>query len=547
LIVGYSDKKNFQDAQHVGEVIELTISELKQWAGDQFAEDEYRKIAENVSGKYGNPRFMPENGTINRGYDKWKIRVLDMEFFSVNEDVYEQRVNRRGNKVFGLTNYNAKNNKKEKFVRTSYKVVYKGCWIVDTDYCFNTGLATDMKRTKSNLVDTELSYHLYAPDFYRMKAVGMMEQLMPIADQIQIAWYRLQNVINSARPKGISIEMGALEDVPLGKGGEAMEPMKLIDLFEKKGILVYRRTDMQGRQMNYKPIEELNNGLGNEATQYFALIQSYIQMIRDITGLNELTDGSTPDPKMLTTIAKAAMEGSNNSLHHILEGDRHLLERLSSAVILRIQDAIKHGPIEGYIKALGKNTVDFIKVSTDVSNYEYGILIENKPTDVERQRLQQYIQASLGDGVNGTLDMEDAIFIESIDNLKMAQRVLAYRIKKKRNQRMQEAQQQQAMNAQVQQQAALTAEQAKQQTLQAEMTLKAQIVDLEKKYDLAILDKKYQYEIELEKLRSGSKIDVAKVYNDKEPNSAPINLGLPVLPETLQMQQMQNAQQNVMQ
>lgn len=547
LIVSYSDKKNFSDAQHVGEVIELTISELKQWAGDQFTEDEYRKIAENVSGKYGNPRFMPENGTINRGYDKWKIRVLDMEFFSVNEDVYEQRVNRRGNKVFGLTNYNAKNNKKEKFVRTSYKVVYQGCWIVDTDYCFNTGLATDMKRTKSNLVDTELSYHLYAPDFYRMKAVGMMEQLMPIADQIQIAWYRLQNVINSARPKGISIEMGALEDVPLGKGGEAMEPMKLIDLFEKKGILVYRRTDMQGRQMNYRPIEELNNGLGNEATQYFALIQSYIQMIRDITGLNELTDGSTPDPKMLTTIAKAAMEGSNNSLHHILEGDRALLERLSGAVILRIQDAIKHGPIEGYIKALGKNTVDFIKVSTDVSNYEYGILIENKPTDVERQRLQQYIQASLGDGVNGTLDMEDAIFIESIDNLKMAQKVLAYRIKKKRNQRMQEAQQQQAMNAQVQQQAALTAEQAKQQTLQAEMTLKAQIVDLEKKYDLAILDKKYQYEIELEKLRSGSKIDVAKVYNDKEPNSAPINLGLPVLPETLQMQQMQNAQQNVMQ
>ena len=547
LIVSYSDKKNFSDAQHVGEVIELTISELKQRAGDQFTEDEYRKIAENVSGKYGNPRFMPENGTINRGYDKWKIRVLDMEFFSVNEDVYEQRVNRRGNKVFGLTNYNAKNNKKEKFVRTSYKVVYQGCWIVDTDYCFNTGLATDMKRTKSNLVDTELSYHLYAPDFYRMKAVGMMEQLMPIADQIQIAWYRLQNVINSARPKGISIEMGALEDVPLGKGGEAMEPMKLIDLFEKKGILVYRRTDMQGRQMNYRPIEELNNGLGNEATQYFALIQSYIQMIRDITGLNELTDGSTPDPKMLTTIAKAAMEGSNNSLHHILEGDRALLERLSSAVILRIQDAIKHGPIEGYIKALGKNTVDFIKVSTDVSNYEYGILIENKPTDVERQRLQQYIQASLGDGVNGTLDMEDAIFIESIDNLKMAQKVLAYRIKKKRNQRIQEAQQQQAMNAQVQQQAALTAEQAKQQTLQAEMTLKAQIVDLEKKYDLAILDKKYQYEIELEKLRSGSKIDVAKVYNDKEPNSAPINLGLPVLPETLQMQQMQNAQQNVMQ
>jgi hypothetical protein len=536
LVVSYSDKKNFTDAQHVGEVIEMTISELKQWAGDQFQEDEYRKIAEGVAGKFGNPRFLPENGMVNRGYDKWKIRILDMEFFSVNEDVYEQRVNRRGNKVFGLTNYGSKNNKKEKYVRTSYKVVYKGCWIVDTDYCFNTGLATDMKRTKSNLVDTELSYHLYAPDFYRMKAVGIMEQLMPIADQIQIAWYRLQNVINSARPKGISIEMGALEDVPLGKGGEAMEPMKLIDLFEKKGILVYRKTDMQGRQMNYRPIEELNNGLGNEAVQYFNLIQSYVQMIRDITGLNELTDGSTPDPKMLTTVARAAMEGSNNSLHHILEGDRMLLEKVASAVVLRIQDAIKYGPIEGYIKSLGKNTVDFIKVSTDVSASEYGIQIENKPTDAERQRLQAYIQASLGDGVNGVLDMEDAIFIESVDNLKMAQKVLAYRIKKKRNQRMQEAQAQQAMNAQVQQQAAQVAEQSKQQTIQTEMTLKAQIVELEKKYDLAILEKKYQYEIELEKLRSGSKVDVAKVYNDREPNTAPINLGNPMLPESLDMQ-----------
>jgi hypothetical protein len=549
LIISYCEKKDFSDAQHVGEVIEISIAELKQWAGDQFTDEEYQKIAQDVSSKYGNPRFLPDNGMFNnKSYMKWKIRILDMEFFSVNEDVYQQRTNRRGNKVFGLTSYNQKNNKKEKYVRSAYKVVYKGCWIIDTDKYFNCGLATDMKRTKSNLVDTELSYHLYAPDFYNMNALGMMSQLIPIADQIQIAWYRLQNVISSARPKGISIEMGALEDVPLGKGGAAMEPMKLIDLFEKKGILVYRRMDSQGRQVNYKPIEELNNGLGNEATQYFNLIQQYIQMIRDITGLNELTDGSTPDPKMLTTIANAAIEGSSNSLYHILDGDRSLLERLASAVVMRVQDAIKNGPVEGYIKSLGKNTVDFIKVSSDISSYEYGIQIQDKPSEADKQRLQQYVQASLGDGMNGNLDMEDALYIEAIDNIKLAQKVLAYRLKKKRKERVQEAQQQQQMNGQIQQQSAQVAEQSKQQTAQLESQLKAQLLDLEKKYDLALLDKRYQYEIELEKMRSGSKVDVAKVYNNQDPVSTSSIGGVPMLPETMDnmaamVQQQQSQQQ----
>jgi hypothetical protein len=544
IIVHQCNNRDFADAQHIGEVIELSISDLKQWAGDQFSPEQYKDIAKGVAGKWGNPRFLPDTGLYNKtGFDKWKLRVLDLEFFSVNEDVYETRVNRRGNKVFGLASYDRKNNKKDKYIRTSYKVVYKGCYIIDTDFVFNAGLCTDIKRTKSNLEDTELSYHLFAPDFYNMKAMGIMAQLMPIADQIQIAWYRLQNVINQARPKGIAIEIGALEDVPLGAGGAKMEPLQLIDLFEKKGILVYRKMDMQGRQVNYKPIEELNNGLGTDAQQYFALIQNYIQLVRDVTGLNEMVDGSTPDPKTLTTIANAAIEGSNNSLYHILEADRFLLEKLASAVVVRVQDAIEKGPIEGYIKSLGKNTVDFIKINKDISAHEFGVQIEDKPSEVEKQKLMQYIQISMGDGMNGNLDMQDAIFIESIPNVKMAQKVLAYRLKKKRKERMQEAQAQQQMNAQIQQQSSMVAEQAKQQTMTTEMQLKAQLLEMEKTLDMKMMEMKYGFEMELEKMRSGSKVDVAKVYNDIEPNTTPPSMSAPMLPETLDKMAMIGQQQ----
>ena len=137
-----------------------------------------------------------------------------------------------------------------------------------------------------------------------MKPLGIMEQLVPIADQIQISWYRLQNTINQARPKGIMIELGALEDIPLGSGGQQMKPMDVIDLFNKTGTLVYRKNDIGGKATNYKPIEELENGLGRDAMTYYQVIQNNIEMIRQITGLNEFTDGSTPDARSLTTTAK---------------------------------------------------------------------------------------------------------------------------------------------------------------------------------------------------------------------------------------------------
>jgi len=252
ILINQCKKKDFSDAAYTGEIIEMTISDLKQAAGNQFSETEYESIAKQYIGWLGNPKEWPSSLSVyNKGYDKFRIRLLDLEFFSVNEMVYEQRIDRRGNKVFARAKYDDKNKRKDKYDRVAFKVVYKGKWIIGTNYIFDYGLCTDMKRAKSSLMDTELSYHLIAPEFYDMKAYGMMEQIIPIADAIQIAWYRLQNAINQSKPKGIMIEMGALEDIPLGKGGKMLSPMKVIDLFNKTGTLVYRKSDAQGRMTNY--------------------------------------------------------------------------------------------------------------------------------------------------------------------------------------------------------------------------------------------------------------------------------------------------------
>jgi hypothetical protein len=320
------------------------------------------------------------------------------------------------------------------------------------------------------------------------------------------------------------IEMGALEDIPLGSGGKKLTPMKVLDLYNKTGTLVYRKLDAQGRATNYKPIEELENGLGRDAMNYWQLIQNHIQMLRDITGMNEMTDGSTPDPRTLTTVAKLAYEGTNNSLYSIVSGEKKLLESLSNDIVLRLQDVAESGEVKGYVRALGGTTMQFFKMSPNVALYEFGIFLEDKPTDDQRAMLMQQVQASQ---MNGILDIEDAIIIQNTDNLKVAQQLLAYKIRKRRDQEEEKAMRMQQMNAQVQQESSMVAEQSKQQTLQVEGQVKAQLIQLEKELDAKMLEMKYQYELMLEEMRQTGKVTTKEVENKGKKSVTKIKMGQP--------------------
>ena len=235
-----------------------------------------------------------------------------------------------------------------------------------------------------------------------------------------------------------------------------------------------------------------------------------------------MTDGSTPDPRTLTTVAKLAYEGTNNALTSIVHGEKQLLEALSNAIILRLQDVVDNGEVKGYIRSLGSNTVKFFQASPNLALYEFGIFLEDKPTDEERAMLQQQVIAGQSTGM---LDIEDAIIIQNTDNLKVAQQLLAYKIKKRKQEGEAKAMQMQQMNAQVQQQSAIVSEQAKQQTIQVEGQVKGQLIQMEKEYDAKILDMKYKYELQLEQMRQGGKVETKKIENKGKKSVAKIKLG----------------------
>ena len=512
LIMSYTVDPTFKDIQYIGEVNEYTLPDLRQLAGSQLTEDQYITIAEKFINSKANPGSARDmNSSYDKNYDGFRIKVLDIEFFSYNSIVLEERINSKGNKVVGRA-AKIKNGKGDKkYTKTDYKVVYQGKWVIGSDIFFDCKMATNMKRAKSSMTDTTLSYHIVAPHIYQMSTYSLGDQMKSIADQIQLAWYKLQNVMLRARPRGIMIELGALENVPLGKAGRALKPMEIIDLYNQTGNLVYRRLDDQGQASNYKPIEELNNGIGSEATEYFNIIKQNIDLLRDILGFNEITDGSTPDPRMLNGVAQYASESTNNSLDFIKRAERDLMERLCYDLTLRIQDSAASGMINGYVRALGSGTVQFFKIDPNVSAYECGLIIKETPNKFEQDKFSRRVEQAIA---TNQITLADAMMVENLTNIKYAEVLLAYKIKKNQEDAQRRAMETQQMNGQIQMQSAQAAEQAKQQTMAMEAQLKERYLQMEKTLESQLLAMKLQNEAMIEQGKIAGKIDTAKIESD---------------------------------
>jgi hypothetical protein len=494
----YSD---FRDALYFGELQYMTLNELKMEAGDQFSKRDYEEVINASQGKYGNPRYGSE-----RDADRYKVKVLDMQWLSIDEYVYEERIDKRGNLQVGKAKYEAKG---EKFKRKKFQMVYRAKYIIDTDKIYNWGLEEYQLRDYKSISKAKLNFHVLTTYFENMVTKGIMEDIIPIGDQTQIAWLKLQNIRNQLLPFLIEMDLTALEGVAYGKGGKVMTPKELVEMMFQTGILITRRAELAGTNVNYKSIEYIQTNYGQAIAEAWNDLTNNINMIREATGFNELTDGSTPNPKTLTTPAKMAYEATNNSLYQLVFAEKQLLLSLAKTVVCRLQRAVKEGDVSGYVHSLGTNTIRFFQMSPEFALHHYGIILEDKPTDEQKIMLQQHIQESIAQGL---LDVTDAIMIENVPNLKQQQQILNLKIEKNKKRKQEEAMQMQQQNAQVQMQSAQAAEQSKQQTMQMEWQLKTQYMIQEKQMEMEIkkLELQVKYGMSQEALASQEKMKAAE-------------------------------------
>jgi hypothetical protein len=504
VITSFCRNKDFSDLVHAAEMIEVPMVEL---AG-VLTEEERKQVAEKL---FNNSAWASESLRYNKGFDGLKATVMDLELLSDDEIVTELGTDKAGNTAISRAKWTKKYSKyadingaeEPRYFVKRRTNVYKIKWIVGTDICYDYGLATNMKREpiRKLMGKTSLNYHFYAYNFDNMMVQSVLERLIPLEDEYYTTRMKLQNLKARITPSGWAIDLDGLEAVSLVKGGKKMSPKAVLKMYFQTGVLLYRKSNLQGDPNNSKIIDAMASAFGEELVGLANELERIKQAMRDVTGLNEITDGSTPKERTLVQVGEMAQESTNNALYPLVAADKNLLERLAKGVILRLQQQVKNGPVEGVTMALGADTVKFLKATDAIAPHVWGIKIQDLPTDEERGMLLQ--QMGIKDS-QGLIDPADLAMLYELRNIRKARRYLAIKIKKKLKQQQQDKLNEQLMLQKNQTESNIAAEKEKQETLKLQYRL-------ERDTKLALIQAEHEAKMAEIKLTKGMEQDTQLV------------------------------------
>lgn len=480
-VLNYCTKADFSDLIYFGELVTIPTNELIAMSSGQLTKEEVEQMY-----NMGNQNQYLQAGinswstwaTFTQFWNKGKIQVLDLEFLSTDRVAAFEWTDTRGNGNFKVDT-DARKEREADFKSKQYKYVqsvYRIKWIVGTDVAFDYGKQYNIPKEKlGDKTKARLSYHPVGINMRNMRVFSRTEALIPCADAIQMAFYKLQHALNSVVPKGYAIDVSALEEVAIGSGGDVMTPKQILDLYFNRGTYLFRSKSLVGIEKFQMPIIPMESGVGNEIVEFQNMITMNINQINQVLGLNGLTDASTPNPKTLNGATQAALQGTNNALSDLFAAERRITQKVAKNVVIRSQNIVTLGNADKLTYALGAGTVSILRSIKDMDNYIYSVSIEDMPTLEEQQEFAQQLQIAQA---NKEVTISDVLTISNIKNMKQKQMFLAYRVRK--NQEMQQKQKLEEMqaNSQSQIQSAQAAEQAKQQTLSLEYQLKMQLEQL---------------------------------------------------------------------
>ncbi len=476
MVYSYTSDPNFEDIWYVGEIKSLTIPEIKK----QFPEltDEELESMQKYPGRQGY--------IANPNYDNDLIQLLYFEYKTYVDQVFKIKKTDQGLE---------KTLQKEDFfnppvsdnfdrVSRSIEVLYSGVKVMGVPQMLEWKLAENMTRPTSDLTKVKMNYNICAPHMYQGRIESLVSRMTSFADMIQLTSLKLQQVIARMVPDGVFVDVDGLAEVDLGNGTN-YNPQEALNMYFQTGSIVGRSLTQDGDPNRGKvPIQELQSSSGNaKISSLINTYQYYLQMIRDVTGLNEARDGSQPDPNALVGLQKMAANQSNIATKHILDASLYLTLRTCENVSLRIADALDFELTkEALMQSISLTNTENLDEMKKLHLYNFGIYLELEPEEEEKAMLEQNIQVALQ---QNQIYLEDAIDIREVKNLTLANQILKYRRIQK--QKQDQAAQQQQIQAQAQANAQ-TAEQAAMNEVQKQEALA--------KTEIQIEQAKSQFEIQ---------------------------------------------------
>lgn len=495
IVWSYTESPYFDDIYYVGEIKRVHLNELKKefpW----LTNDDLQEISAQ---SYNNNGFYDRTLTNYDEDDSNTVQVLYFNYKTYANDVYKVKETATG--AIKLIPKDDQFNPPEEIMAEygisklsqSLEVLYEGVKILG-GRMLKWELAKNMLRPKSDYTKVKMNYSIVAPRMYKGRIESIVSRITGFADMIQLTHLKLQQVMSRMVPDGVYLDADGLAEVDLGNGTN-YNPQEALNMFFQTGSVIGRSFTQEGDMNPGKvPIQEITTGAGGAKLQsLISTYNYYLQMIRDVTGLNEARDGSTPDSRALVGVQKLAAANSNTATRHILNGSLFLTSDLAENLSLRISDIIEYSPTrEAFIHKIGNQNVAVLEEMSQLYLYDFGIFIELAPDEEEKAILENNIQAAVAGGL---IDLSDAIDLREIKNIKLANQLLKIRRKEKQlNDQMiqqQNIQAQAQANAQAQQVAAQAEIQKQQALTQQKISIeqaKAQI-DVQKLMQEAALKK----------------------------------------------------------
>ena len=495
MVYSYTESPYFDDIYYVGEVKWIPLNELKK----QFpylTEDEMANIQSTGQQSYG--VYDQSLGAYDQR-DNNTVQILYFNYKTYMNEVYKVKETATGaTKVIvrddqfdpPVEDFEAEYGKMSR----SLEVLYEGVMVLGTSILLKWGMAENMMRPKSDYSKVKMNYSIVAPRMYKGRIESIVSRCTGFADMIQLTHLKMQQVLQRMMPDGVYLDADGLAEIDLGNGTN-YNPQEALNMFFQTGSVIGRSFTAEGDMNPGKvPIQPLQTGAGGQKLQ--TLIQTYnyyLQMIRDVTGLNEARDASTPDSRALVGVQKLAAANSNTATRHILDSGLFLTSETAESLSLRISDIIEYSPArEAFIQKIGGFNVGILEELTDLHLHDFGISITLMPDEEEKAMLENNIQTALSAGL---IDLSDAIDIREVRNLKLANQLL--KLRRKQKQEKDQLMQQQNMQAQAQanMQAQQMAAQTEMQKDQALFQTKAQLEQLKGQIDT----QKIQVEVDAKK------------------------------------------------
>ena len=470
LVWSYTEDPNFRDCYYFGEIKSIKINQLKKEfpeitneAMDDLAKKSTSWSTYNMN--YSNEESK-DNNVVSILYFNWKTWENNVYKIKETTSGAEKAIKKDDS-------FNPPKDKRTRFTKVAkaQEVLYEGVYVLGASQLLRWKKATNMIRPNSNINKVLMNYIVAAPRLYKGKIDSLVSKMTPYADLIQLTHLKLQQAIQRMTPSGVYVDADGLAEIDLGNG-TSYNPQEALNMYFQTGSIIGRSLTVEGDPNPGKiPIQELPGGGGNQVQLLIGAYNQYLQMIRDITGLNEARDGSDPDPKALVGVQKMAAANSNVATRHILDSSMNITKTIADCISLRFKDVLQFHPTkEAFISSIGHFSVGSLQELNNLTLHDFGIFLDLEPDEEEKNILETNIQMALS---QQSIFLEDAIDIRQVRNIKLANQLLKFRRVRKQQADQAQAQAASVAQAEAQGQAQIQIEQAKSQAaqVQAESTI----------------------------------------------------------------------------